>query len=184
MLFKLVTLLGLAVSAAAVEVSRDTHPIAILHKSAHQVGQAADVVSRDTHPIAILHKLAAAVEVSAADVVSNIDRLTTLTMIASSVTHYVVHVHNPIRVRQMVVVAIVSIGTRGTLDQDSMTGHPCGSLTKRYAKPIAGRAALEQRHNTTYSSKEQTEVANAYANVSHSIIGVLPYQILTSSACQ
>lgn len=114
-------------------------------------------------------------EISAADMVSNINRLTTLTRIATSITQTVVYVHNAPENRNDTIAIIDAIGTQGTLDQDLMTGHACGALTKRYSGSIAGRAMLGQREGSSYTPEEQTNVTDAYTTVSCSAIAPLPY---------
>ena len=126
----------------------------------------------------------AAQQISAADMVSNINRLTTLTRIATAVTQYVVYVDNPLVNRNDTIVAIDSIGTQGILDQDLMTGQACGALTKRYSGSIASRAILGKRQESTYTSEEQANVSDAYTTVSHSIVTCLLYHVLMCPACQ
>ncbi|MCJ1236378.1 hypothetical protein MMC14_004359 [Varicellaria rhodocarpa] len=108
--------------------------------------------------VALLAILTAAIPViaqniSAADVVSNIDRLTTLTRIATSITQDVVLVNNAPVDRDDVIGVINAIGTQATLDQDLLAGHACGALTKK-------RTILAQR--ATFSPQEQENVAAAY----------------------
>jgi len=123
-------------------------------------------------------------EISAADVVSNINRLTTLTRIATSITHFVVYLNNPVEDRLDTIAIIEAIATQGTLDQNFMTGNACGALTKRYPKSIAGRSILEERQSTAFTAEEQTSVTNAYSTVRCSVMSITPYPILTFSARQ
>ena len=121
----------------------------------------------------------AAQEISAADVVSNINRLMTLTRIGTSIVQDVVYVNNPIRDRNDTIVFINAIGTQATLDEDLMTGRACGALTKRYSGSITGRAMPGQRRNSTYTPQEQMKVTIAYTTVSCSVIVFLLHPILT-----
>ncbi|MCJ1238547.1 hypothetical protein MMC14_006537 [Varicellaria rhodocarpa] len=105
-------------------------------------------------------------EMSGADMVSNINRLTDLTRIATLITQDAVYVNNPTVNRNVTVSIIDAIGTQGTLDQDAMTGQACGALTKRHSGSIVGRAMLDQRQSsTTYTPEEQTNVASAYTTL-------------------
>lgn len=99
-------------------------------------------------------------QLSAADMASNLDRLTTLTRVTTAIYQYVVFVNNPPTSRLDVIGAITATKTQATLDQDLMNGQACGSLTRRFSGDKAVRSGL-------YTVAEQANVTAAYTTVSN-----------------
>ncbi|KAL9083325.1 MAG: hypothetical protein Q9165_008583 [Trypethelium subeluteriae] len=102
----------------------------------------------------------AAQDISAAQMVSNINQLTTLTNNTLQATNGA-YLDNPIEARQGVIGNFTAITTQATNTLNQMTA---SSKDKRYSGSIAARAALEQR-DSTYTEEEQTEISDAFTNL-------------------
>ena len=139
-----------------------THPSTILQYSHHSPRTPTMLLNSMT--LAAVDTISiAAPDIPSSDIVNNLYRLTQLTGIAQSITHYVVYLNNPVRDRNKTIGSIEAIGTQATLDRDFMSGQTCGTMTKRSGSNV-GRSEVKQ--NTTYTPAEQAEITDNYIAVS------------------
>ncbi|KAI9660958.1 MAG: hypothetical protein M1821_009285 [Bathelium mastoideum] len=101
-------------------------------------------------------------DISAAQMVSNINQLTTLTNNTLQATNGA-YLDNPIGARQDVIGNFTSITTQAT---DYVNQMSSSSKNKRYSGSIAARATLEQR-DSTYTADEQQQISDAYTSLTN-----------------